>query len=215
MNKGVKFLVSFAAGALLGDVFIHLIPEMAVEGNLNFNVSISILVTIVGFFILEKYLHWHHHHEGDAAEHALHPFVFTNLAGDAVHNIVDGMIIGAAYLVSIEVGIATTIAVILHEIPQEIGDFGVLVYGGLSRAKALFYNFISALSALIGTILVLALGPTEELVSVFLAMGIGSFIYIASSDLIPAIHREKEKVFSQFVSFILGIVVMFLLLYLE
>jgi len=216
IRRYLRFLVSFAAGALLGDVFIHLLPEMAEEGILTFSASLWILGTIVAFFVLESFLHWHHHHgEGIEGEHAPHPFVWTNLIGDGFHNIIDGMIIAGAYMISFEVGLATTIAVMLHEIPQEIGDFGVLVYGGLTRSRALFYNFLSALSALVGAVIVLALGSSETLVSVLSALGIGSFIYIAAADLIPHLHREKEKAFPQFLTFLLGIVVMALLLLLE
>lgn len=209
------FLVSFSAGALLGDVFIHLLPELASTG-LNAATSLYILLSIVLFFILERFIHWHHYHNERADnEHATQPFVFLNLIGDGLHNFIDGLIIGGAYLLDIKLGIATTIAVVLHEIPQEVGDFGILVYGGLSKNKALFFNFLSALTAVAGTIIALLLGTHEGFISFLIALAIGSFIYIATADLIPEIHKEKTNHVFQLISFILGIAVMYLLLLIE
>lgn len=210
------FLVGFSAGALLGDVFIHLLPELVEEDEFTSTTSLYILGTIIGFFILEKYLHWHHHHgEGDMNEHATHPFVYTNLIGDGLHNLIDGMIIAGAYMLDINLGIATTIAVALHEIPQEIGDFGVLVYGGFTKSKALLFNFFSALTAVVGAVIALYLGENVTALPILIALGIGSFTYISLADLIPAIHKEKEQTLAQLLSFGLGIVAMFLLLFLE
>ncbi len=214
-KKSLFFLVSFAAGALLGDVFIHLLPELADEGRLNLTTSLFILSAIVVFFIVEKYIHWHHHaNEHDEAKHTK-PFVFTNLVGDGIHNLIDGMVIAGAYLIDIKLGIATTIAVVLHEIPQEFADFGVLIYGGLKPSKALFYNFLSALMSLAGAVIVLFTGITGNGTAMLVAFGAGSFIYLATADLIPEIHLEKEKTFTQLVSFALGIVIMFALLYVK
>jgi zinc and cadmium transporter len=212
-SKFLAFLVSFAAGALLGDVFIHLLPELAAKNQFNLTTSTYVLIAIVLLFVIEKYIHWHHH-GADEANHT-QPFVFTNLFGDGLHNMIDGMVITGAYLLDIRLGIATTIAVILHEIPQEFADFGVLVYGGLSPRRALFYNFLSALAALLGAILVLVFGTNANTEAILVALGAGSFIYLASADLIPEIHREKENTLTQLLSFGLGIVVMFLLLYIE
>lgn len=210
------FLVCFSAGALLGDAFIHLVPELAEEGNLNINISSTILYTLVAFFIIERYLHWHHHHgEGDADEHSTHPFVYTNLIGDSIHNFIDGLIIGGAYLIDINLGIATTVAVILHEIPQEIGDFGVLIYGGFTRVKALMFNLLSALTALVGTLVALYFGQSQSFLPYLAAVAVGSFIYIALADLIPQIHKSKDKPFIQLASLIAGVVIMYLLLFLE
>ena len=147
-----------------------------------------------------------------------HPFAWMNLFGDSIHNFIDGLIIGAAYLVSIPVGIATTTAVILHEIPQEIGDFGVLVHGGFSVKKAILLNFATALTAIFGTIVVLVLGAQSENLSLFLVpFAAGNFIYIASTDLIPELHKETtvSKSTLQLVWFVLGVCVMLLLLRLE
>jgi zinc and cadmium transporter len=210
------FLVSFSAGALLGDVFIHLLPELAEEGNFTFQASLTILGTIMAFFVLEKYLHWHHHHgEGKEGEHAAHPYTTNILLGDSVHNFIDGLVIAGAYQLDVRLGLATTLAVVLHEIPQEIGDFGVLIHGGFTKAKALLYNFISALSAILGAVAVFTLGDLSGFLPYLAALGAGSFIYIAVADLIPEIHKEHRQPLSQLFAFALGIGIMFLLLLLE
>lgn len=213
-KKVFAFLVSFAAAALLGDVFFHLLPELAENGQFNLTTSSYVLLAIFALFLFEKYLHWHHHHgDGDENEHATHPFVFNILVGDSLHNFIDGLIIAAAYQINFEAGLATTIAVLLHEIPQEIGDFGVLVYGGFTKAKALLYNFISALSAAVGAGLAFLLGDISNLMPILISLGAGTFIYIAVADLIPQIHKEKKQSIIQLASFVLGIAAMFALLY--
>lgn len=213
----LHYLVSFAVGALLGDVFIHLLPELAQEGKLDLKISLVILASIVAFFMLEQFLHWHHHHDQENTdhEHQHHPVVLLNLIGDGMHNIIDGLIIGGAYLIDIKVGLATTVAVILHEIPQEFGDFGILIYGGLSRNRALFYNFLSGVTAIIGVIIALTLGNVENLSTILVAIGIGSFLYIAVADLIPEIHKSKTHLIRQLLTMLFGIVIMFALLLLD
>lgn len=214
-RKTLNLLVSFAAGALLGDVFIHLIPELADKQQITLETSVYILLAIIAFFIMEKYVHWHHHHGITDEDQTAHHLVFANLFGDGVHNLIDGMIIGGAYLLDIKLGIATTVAVILHEIPQEFGDFGVLIYAGLSKGKALFYNFISALTALLGLGIALLVPASEKLPAIMASIAVGSFIYIAAADLIPETHKQKEKFWASLGSFMFGIVIMYLLLYVE
>lgn len=209
----VFFLVSFAAGALLGDVFIHLLPELIQESSFTLNTSLTIFASIIGFFILEKFIHIHHSH-GETEEPHHHPVAYLNIIGDGFHNLLDGLIIGAAYLVDVQLGLATTIAVLLHEIPQEIGDFSVLIHAGFTRTRALFYNFLSALMAIVGAVIALTIGNIESFVSTIVAIGIGSFIYIAVADLIPEIHKSKHKPWLQFVAMGLGVLIMFSLLYL-
>src|SRR5687768_13320257 len=129
-------LVAFAAGALLGDAFLHLLPETIAEsGELRVSTSFAVLAGVSTFFVLEKGLHWHHSHIGH--EETVHPVAITNLVGDGLHNFLDGAIIAASFAVSPQLGVATSIAVALHEIPQELGDFGILVHSGLSPRKAL------------------------------------------------------------------------------
>jgi len=217
LSRILIYLVSFAAGTLLGDAFIHLIPESFNQGEESIQVSFFILLGILIFFILEKFIHWRHCHKIACDDHP-HPFSYIILVGDSAHNFIDGMVIAASYLVNIPLGLATTLAVIFHEIPQEIGDFGSLVYGGFSRVKALIFNFLTALFAVGGSLLILFINlQSEKLINFLIPLTAGGFIYIASSDLIPELHKQSElkKSFWQLFAFILGIGLMFLLLAFE
>lgn len=211
------YMVSFSAGALFGDAFIHLLPEIVEEKGFGIEISIYLILGITIFFVIEKIINIRHSHIPLNDDH-VHTFTIMNLFGDALHNFIDGLLIGASYLVSIPVGIATTLAVIFHEIPQEIGDFGVLIHGGFSKGKALFYNFLSALTAIIGTVFALFLSTKiENLTTMLIPFAAGAFIYIAGSDLIPELHKEKKfsKSILQLLTFVLGIAVMFSLLMIE
>ena len=195
LNKIVFYLVAISAGSLMGGAFLHLIPE-AVEGAGDIhgseNIFLAVLVGFALFFILERVLHWHHCHKhgGDCD---VHPFTYLNLIGDGFHNFIDGIVIAAAFSLSVELGIATTIGVIAHEIPQEISDFGVLVYGGFSRLKALVFNFLSGTLAILGAVCGIVLANTVSNVTPFLvALTAGGFIYVAASDLIPELHKESK-----------------------
>lgn len=216
LEKILLILVAFSAGALLGDAFIHLLPE-AIEkngGELNYQIAISIFVGIVIFYALEKFLRWRHCHDIECEEHPKH-LATINLFSDALHNFIDGIIIGISFLVSIPLGLVTLIAVAAHEIPQELGDFGVLVHSGFSRKKALTYNFLFALTAVLGTIITLLIGPRLQiLVDYMIPITAGGFIYIALSDLIPELHKEENLSYStiQFIFMIIGIALMFGLL---
>ncbi|MBI2668081.1 ZIP family metal transporter [Candidatus Woesearchaeota archaeon] len=216
LKNSLLFLVSFSAGALFGDAFIHLIPE-AFEDGLGIKLPLYILFGIMTFFVLEKFIHWRHCHIPTSKKHP-HPFAFINLIGDGLHNFIDGLLIGGSYLVNIPLGIATTLAVILHEIPQEIGDFGVLLHAGLTKTKALFYNFVSAVLAILGAVIAILVGSNISGFSAFLiSFTAGGFIYIAGSDLIPELHKETSPRNSvvQFIAIILGISIMFSLGFLE
>jgi zinc and cadmium transporter len=195
LKEYVFVFVSLAVGALLGDAFIHLIPEAIEEiGNINL-IAILVIIGVFLFFILEKFIHWHHH-GSDIEENHVHPVGKMILFSDGVHNFMDGIIIAASYMVSIEIGIATTIAVVLHEIPQEIGDFGVLLHAGYSKGRALFLNFLSALTAVAGALFLFLLGGfAEPIVTWVLPIAAGGFIYIAIADLIPELHKEKNKLY--------------------
>jgi len=211
------YLISFSAGALFGDAFIHLLPELIKEKGFTIISALSILSGILIFFILEKFVHWQHCHM-PVSSHHIHPFAYMNLVGDALHNFIDGLVIAASYLVSIPVGLATTSAVLLHEIPQEIGDFGVMLHGGLSRTKALLLNFLTALTAVLGVIIGLVLNNFIDNIQMFiLPIAIGGFIYIAGSDLIPELHKETDikRSIIQIITFILGVLIMLSLLLLE
>jgi zinc and cadmium transporter len=217
LQKILLFLVSFAAGGLFGDAFIHLLPESFKKLGWGLATSLYVVSGILVFFVLEKFIRWRHCHISVSESH-LHPVVTMNLVGDGVHNLIDGMIIGASYSVSIPIGITTTVAVILHEIPQEIGDFGILLHGGLSVKKALAFNFLSALTAVLGAILSLSIGPEVKGYSTaMLPITAGGFIYIAGSDLIPELQCECDASISamQFVSMVMGIGIMALLVLAE
>lgn len=228
LHKMLIYLVSFSAGALLGDVFIHLVPELVEGSGFALQTSLIVLGGIVFSFIIEKFIHWHHCHDPhfkdrehtDHEKHHHHsaPFAYMNLIGDAFHNFIDGMTIAASYLVSIPAGIATTFAVLLHEIPQEIGDFAVLLHGGFTKSRALFFNLLSASAAILGAVVVLLLaGSVENLVGILIPFTIGSFIYIAGTDLMPELHKETNELrsFFQLVWFVLGVGIMLSLLLLE
>lgn len=217
LDKILIFFVSFAVGALFGDVFIHILPEAFRKAESPLMVSFGVIAGILLFFILEKFIYWRHCHSGVCDLHH-QPVVWLNLIGDAVHNFIDGIIIGASYIVSIPIGLATTLAVVLHEIPQEIGDYAILVNGGLSRWKALGLNFCCALVAIFGTLLALVAGAHVQSFSDYaLPLTAGGFIYLAGSDLIPELHREVRfsRSILQLLSIILGVMVMVLLLWVD
>jgi zinc and cadmium transporter len=195
LQRLLFILVSLAAGGLFGDAFLHLLPEAFRRPDPPLLVALSILAGIFTFFVLEKFLRWQHHH----FHSAITPLGYMNLVADAIHNLIDGMLIGAAYQISIPVGMTTTLAVILHEIPQEIGDIGVLIHAGFSRTRALLLNFVSASLAIIGTCIALLVGPQVEHFSrVMLPFAAGGFIYIAGSDLLPELHLELQPMKSLF-----------------
>ncbi|MEW5955486.1 MAG: ZIP family metal transporter [Candidatus Micrarchaeota archaeon] len=216
LAQALVLLVSFSAGALLGDAFIHLLPEAAEEG-FTLGVSFSFLAGIIVFFVLEKFVHWRHCHTPTSKEHP-HPVAVMNLVGDGLHNFLDGVLIGASYLASIPLGIATTIAVVFHEVPQEIGDFGVLLHAGFSERKALAFNFLSALVAVAGGLAAFAAGSAVQgLAAALVPFTAGGFVYIAVADLIPQLHKETRPLKSvlQLAGFCAGIAVMTSLLLVE
>lgn len=224
--KSIIFvLVSFSVGALFGDAFEHLIPEAFKSGISASKISGFILLGIIIFFVLEKFIHWRHSHgeedetcEVHKKENQIKPVGYVILLSDAVHNFLDGVIIAASYLVSAEVGITTTIAVVLHEIPQEIGRFGLLVHSGFTRTKSLLFNFYSALFSVLGAIISLSLSEKiNGFASFIISIAAGGFIYIAGSDLVPEIHKtsDPKKSAIQFISILGGIVLMFAFLLIE
>lgn len=215
--KRLSFLlVAFAVGAFFGDVFIHILPEVFRKSGATLKVSLFVILGVLIFFVLEKFLRWRHCHIPESKQHH-HPVIFMNLIGDTVHNLIDGILIGVSFLASVPIGIATTVAIVLHEIPQEIADFGMLINFGLSRARALLFNFFSSLAAFLGLIFSLLAGAyIGDYAMTVLSITAGGFLYIAGSDLIPELHREVELSTSvlQFVSMLLGIGIMVLLTFL-
>lgn len=210
LNRILLILVAFSAGTLIGGAFLHLIPEGLEHSHDPTNVFIWVIGGFTLFFILEKYLYWRHCHN---TECTIHAFSYLNLIGDAIHNFIDGLIIGGSFFVNPAIGWITTTTIILHEIPQELGDFGVLIYGGFNKYKALLYNFLSALTAIIGTFIgyyfaVHIAGFSQ----VLLPFAAGGFIYIAGSDLIPELHevKNRDKSLQTLLTFILGILFMYI-----
>lgn len=197
-------LVSLSAGSMMAATFLHILPEVIEEFGAELPLTLT-LTSFILFFILEKVLHWQHCHEPNCE---VHSFGYLNLIGDSVHNFVDGLIIAAAFSASWELGIAATLAIALHEIPQEIGDFGVLIHSGFSRRFAVLANFGVALTSVAGGIVgyyfVSAIEHAEQFL---LPLAAGSFLYIAASDLMPEIRKERQpsKVAFAFGWFMLGI----------
>lgn len=200
--KVSHFLASFAAGTLLGAAFFDLMPEAeeaahsTSSGQAGVNIFFWTLIGILVFFLLERFIHWFHHHHSHSTKNT-EPTVSLVVLGDSVHNFIDGIVIAATFLVSMPLGITTSFAVAAHEIPQEIGDFGILMHRGLSRKKILMVNLLSAATAFIGAILTFLLGHViKEALPALLSLTAGFFIYIAASDLIPEIHEENRKGFA-------------------
>ena len=217
LDRVIPLLISLAVGGLFGDALVHLLPEAFESSTSPALTSLYVLTGIMVFFLLERYLHWHHEHH-ERSVNPVHPVAYVNIVSDGLHNLLDGLVIGASYLVSIPIGVTTTIAVALHEIPQEQGDFGILVHAGFSPRKALLMNFLSAVLALVGVVVSLLLGPNMgDYAAVMLPLTAGGFIYIAGSDLIPELHHEKgaAESLAQFGMVLVGIGLMYLLLLLE
>jgi len=214
LDKILLILVAFSAGAFIGGAFLHLIPEALEKVGLenSLNVFLYVILGFCAFFILENFIKWHHHH---AREHPkIMPFSYLILVSDAVHNFIDGLIIAASFTASFSTGIIATLAVALHEIPQEIGDFGILIYGGVKKIKALFLNFLSAIAVVFGGVVGYFIsGEISGSIPFLLSFAAGGFFYIASSDLIPEIRHEEnlKKSIIYFFVFLLGIVLMLLL----
>ncbi len=206
-EKVTAYLVSFAAGMLLATAFFDLLPEAAGENIEVAHVFFLTFLGIVVFFFLERFVLWFHHHD---EPHETKPSAVLILLGDALHNFIDGVAIAAAYLTSPSLGFTTTSAIVAHEVPQEIADFSVLIAGGMKKTRALFFNFLSGLTALAGAILgFYFLEGLEGVVPLALAFTAGMFIYIACADLIPDLHKEfkRQKNWAQSLPFILGITV--------
>lgn len=216
IEKWLEAMVAFAIGALLGDVFIHLIPELA-ETGFNLGISATILAGIVVFFLLEKVIHWHHCHHIHH-DHKFNRYTYTSLAADAIHNIIDGVILAGAFLSGNLIGFSTAIAIILHEIPQEMGDFSILLKGGFSVKKALSFNFLISLTSFLGAIVTLLFSSTIQGATPYLvAFAAGSFLYIAGTDLFPELHKQysTKKAIIQLIFLVLGMAIMASLILLE
>lgn len=206
-NGFAKNLIAFAAGALVTVAFVDLLPEAVEEAN-GSDAFIWALGGFVIFFFAEKFIRLFHHHHG----HGEKPTTYLVIAGDGIHNFIDGVIIAIAFITSIPLGISTALAVAAHEVPQEIADMGILLANGISKRKALLLNFLSALTALVGAILALAFNVfILKYLYIFLAIAAGHFIYIAAADLIPELHEssKEDKKSHQIFFFMLGIIIVY------
>lgn len=215
LNKITTILVALAAGTMIGGAFIHLLPEAIEAGG---SVFPWVILGIIAFFVIEVYLYWYHCHGGHIHKHKAHrcqirPMGYLNLIGDAVHNFLDGMIVAAAFMISVPLGLITVIAVIFHEIPQELGDFGVLIHSGFKRNKALLFNFLSSLAAVLGVIITYAFASVVSNITLYLVpFAAGGFIYIALTDLLTELKEELDirKATFQILIFLIGIFLMWL-----
>jgi zinc and cadmium transporter len=214
IKKLTPLLVALAAGGMIGDAFLHLIPEADPQSY------IWIIVGICCFYLLETLLHWHHHHDQiDNQKH--HHIGIMSVVADSLHNFFDGLGIAAAFVISPAVGIATTIAFVIHEIPQELGDYAIYISSGWSRKKALLINFLSGLCSVLGTIFgIFMISFWQSLETPMIMITAGSLIYIALTDLIPEsnkqnMHHHKSFRFSVFISFVIGVFLMYSLIYIE
>jgi len=207
-------LVGLATGGLLGGAFFHLLPESFKSYSRIQIPSALLLLGFLLFFVLERFLHWHHDHSTEFNSGKIKPFGPINLIADVFHNFLDGLLIASAFLYSPQIGIVTTLTVLMHELPQEIGDFGVLVHAGYTPRKALLFNFLSACSAFIGAFIILIFNEAGNILSkAVLPFAAGGFIYLASADLIPELHTEKapKRSFIQFMALLLGIGMLYLI----
>ncbi|MAG28828.1 ZIP zinc transporter [bacterium] len=212
-NKWMKRFIGLATGTLLAAVFFDLLPEAIESLDDTRKALLIVLASILAFFFIEKAIHYHHCTcEDEEKRHNKTHLIVNNLIGDGLHNFIDGTIIASAFLIDVRLGIGTTIAVALHEIPQEISDFSILVYAGLGRAKATVYNVLFGLTSVLGAVLVFALAKsTEQLVPILLAIAAGNFIYLAMADLIPELHHEDnpKRIWTQAVWVGIGIILVY------
>lgn len=193
LSKVQRIAVPFAAGSLLAASFLDLMPEAYEHGEAA-TVAMVMLAGFLLFFILERFLGWfHHHHTHEGEEKGVHPTVGLLIIGDTLHNFIDGLVIGAAFLIDVPTGIVVTLAVAAHEIPQEVGDFGLMLSYGLSRKRVVLVNVISAIATVVAAMAVVAIGGNMATLEPYLlALAAGFFVYIAASDIIPTIHAETK-----------------------
>ena len=192
-HKTLMFLLSISVGVLLATVFMDFLPE-AVSHKYTMGVAIYLILGFLVMLILEKFLHWHHDKKceaGNCGHSHAYNLAPVNLIGDGIHNFIDGLVIAGSYAVNVTLGITATISIIFHEIPQEIADFGVLLYSGMSKKRALLFNFLSAVTAILGAIVgIILVGKLSGFTKFIIPFAAGNFLYIAASNLVPQLHRH-------------------------
>lgn len=205
-------LVGIATGALLGDAFLHLIPESTAMISSE-KTGLMIIIGMLIFFSLEKILKWRHCHDIDCEGN--NQLVWISIVADSIHNLIDGLIIGSSFMISVSIGISTSLAVLMHEIPQEIGDFAILIHGGFSVKRATLLNLGSAFLSVLGVLIIWLVYDMTKIQGELMAITAGGFIYLAASDLIPELHRHENKIKQslwQLVSVLIGLGIMYFLL---
>lgn len=210
LNRILFLLVGFGAGGLIGGAFLHLLPEALENANGFLFPFLYVILGFIFFFMLEKFLYWRHCHDGKCE---IHVFTYLNLIGDGLHNLIDGLIIGTSFATDVHLGWIATLAIAMHEIPQELGDFGILLYGGFTRPQVLGWNLLSALTSVLGAIMGYFFAVhSASFAKTLLPIAGGGFIYIAACDLIPELHKQPEikKSIVSIVFFIFGILIMFI-----
>lgn len=212
LNKILLFLVGLSAGTMMGGAFLHLLPEAIDEFGAEGGV-LPYLLALCGFiifFIVEKFLHWRHCHKKNCE---VHSFGYMNIVGDGIHNFIDGLILAATFLADEKLGLIALLMIILHEAPQEMSDFGVLLFSGFKKVKALLFNYISAAMVIAGGMFGYFFGAADGFVKYLLSFAAGGFIYIAASDLLPEIKKETKpsRFLPSFIMFVIGILLMFFL----
>ncbi|MDO8668759.1 MAG: ZIP family metal transporter [Candidatus Buchananbacteria bacterium] len=207
LKKIVLWLVAFSAGSLIGGAFLHMIPEAIDKFKGNSIIFVWVIIGFSIFFFLEQFIHWHHCHNLQCQhQEYTKPTAYLILVADGLHNFIDGLAIAGAFIVDVRLGLITSIVVATHEIPQELGDFGVLIHSGWKKSRALLFNLISGLTAVLGGLVAFFLAQTIN-VDFLLPLAAGGFIYIASSDLIPEV-KHNEKISTSIIhlaAFVLGI----------
>lgn len=220
-TNSIKLIISLAAGSLLAFSFLDLLPEALESYDDPEWILIISLLSFLLFFILEKYWHWHHcrcENCGPGAKETKKNVIYTNLIGDGIHNLTDGFLIATSFMLDFSTGVIATAIVMLHEIPQEISDFGILLYFGLSKKKAIIYNFLFALTSVVGGVIFYFLGKNfTNLIPFMAAFAAGNFIYLASADLIPELDHEKNprRVLMHTAFLLIGVLAVYLLGFLE
>lgn len=214
-HAGMLALVALSAGAMLGNAFLHLLPEaieLSQTGAIDlFMVMLLVIGAFVVSFLFEQFFAWHHCHDADHCELTEQPYAHLVLYSDAIHNFIDGLIIAAAFAISVPLGVATTITIALHEIPQELGDFAVLVHGGFSTMRAALYNALAALTVVAGGVVgFFFVESVDWAVPVLLPIAAGGFIYIAAADLLPELrhNRSRAGIPLYFLVFLTGLAIM-------
>ena len=217
LHRIIRMLVSFSAGSIFGAFIFDLLPE-AIEHVPESEVFVYVAVGFIFFMIFERFIYWYHGHGHDAEvetsrdEAPTKGFAYLNLVGDFIHNFIDGMIIAASFFVNFQLGIASSIAVAFHELPQEMGDFGILVYAGFKPRLSLIYNYIAAFAVVIGAVFAsIFLETVEPLSGLLISFSAGAFMYLSASELVPEMNKEKNDVKAAFqvILFILGVILIY------